>query len=230
MEFETFKVITTILGVSEFEFEYNNKEYSIGHFEKNGYFIADKDNILAKMDSVIEVFDSKAFDGKTLEEIWYSIITVYWDGLGDADNWFNQLIGDDLFELINMVYDSRYNKEKFDYWGTLHKLFKMENEGKIVLYAGTYSLANAIEKVDTEEASFYIYEKNHRIGFSLYINRMGSSFVLDKNIFKNNHKRLYKRIQLSNILFGEPDQRKGEFFNMKKSYKLLAFLKRLIKR
>ena len=226
MEFETFKVITTILGVSEFEFEYNNKEYSIGHFEKNGYFIADKDNILAKMDSVIEVFDSKAFDGKTLEEIWYSIITVYWDGLGDADNWFNQLIGDDLFELINMVYDSRYNKVKFDYWGTLHKLFNMENEGKIVLYAGTYSLSKAIEKVDIEIASFYIYEKLHRIGFHLNISGMGASFILDKDIFKFKHRYLYNKNHLSNKFFGEADQRTGEYFKNTFLMKLRNLIKK----
>lgn len=229
MEFETFKVITTILGVSEFEFEYNNKEYFIGHSEKNDYFIADKDNILSRIDSVTKMFDCKAFDGKTLEEIWSSIVTVYWDGLGDADNWFNQLIGDNLFELLIMSYDSRFNKTRFDYFGTLHRIFNMEIEGKIALYAGTYSLANAIEKVDTEQASYYIYEKKHRLGFHLYINRMGVGFVLDKNIFKFKHRRLYNKNHLSNSFFGEPDQRKGEFFDRKISNKLSTFLKRLNK-
>ena len=144
MEFETFKVIATTLGIFEFEFEYNDRKYFFGYSDKKDYIIADIDNIIVRMGSVSNLIDYQAFDGKSLEEIWYSISNVYWDGMGDADNWYNQLIGDNLFELLYIVSQNR--AIKIDFYGILHKLFVMEKDDKIVLYAGTYSLSKAIEK------------------------------------------------------------------------------------
>jgi hypothetical protein len=211
MDYEKFKIIALYYSLSEFEFDYNNQSYFWGRSNEKKYIIATQTDIIFSTTNIQELFDFPAFDGVTLKDIWSNIEAIHWDGLGDADNWYDQLVGDNLFSLLCIVNESRLGKVNF--FETLHQLSSMEKNNHIVLYAGTYSIAKATEKTDIEQATFYIYEKRHQVGFVLSNSRMGVSFDLDKGIFKFKHRYLYNKNHLSNTFFGEPDQRIGEFFN-----------------
>lgn len=97
----------------------------------------------------------------------------------------------------------------------LNELFKLEQNNYIRLYAGTYSFGSALEKLDTDQASFYFYKIKSREGFLFHIHSMFTGIQKDDNIFKFSHKYLYNKNHLSNFIFDERDQRSGEFFSKK---------------
>lgn len=97
----------------------------------------------------------------------------------------------------------------------LNELFKLEQSSYIRLYAGTYSFAGALERLDTDSASFYFYKIKSREGYLFHIHSMFIGIQKDNNIFKFFHRYLYNKNHLSNFIFDECDQRSGEFFSKK---------------
>ncbi len=95
-------------------------------------------------------------------------------------------------------------------------LSEAERDGAVVLYAGTYSLEEAIERAwRYDNASFYIYTTKDKRGYHVYLNRMGCGVRTDHKIFDIMHRRLYGKRYLSNCYMGEEDFRRGEYFSRK---------------
>lgn len=116
---------------------------------------------------------------------------------------------DDMFD--------QYNNKTLKWIVTLQKLKQLEDEGKIVLYAGTYSFEEALlNHLDSDVVDFYFYTLPDRQGYNFYTNPFGTGIKIDNEIFMRKHRRLYRKGNLSNRFFGEKDYRSGEYFNRKK--------------
>ena len=113
---------------------------------------------------------------------------------------------------------SQYNNRTLKWVDSLQKLKQLEDVGKIVLYAGTYSFEEALRHLDCDVADFYFYTLPDRQGYHFFTNPFGSEAVImiDNEIFMFNHRRIYSKRHLSNRQFGEKDFRSGEYFNRKK--------------
>lgn len=89
-----------------------------------------------------------------------------------------------------------------DFYSILSLLNEKKNEGKIVLYAGTYSFDVALERFgDYDNATFYVYTVPDKNGYCIYKNNMGRTIVEDNRIFKFSHRYLYNKNHLSNCFF-----------------------------
>ena len=110
---------------------------------------------------------------------------------------------------------SQYNNNTLKWIDSLKKLKQLEDEGKIVLYAGTYSLEEALRHFDSDVADFYFYTLPDRQGYHFFTNAFGSeaAIMIDNEIFAYKHRRLYNKRHLTNRYFGEKDFRSGEYFN-----------------
>ena len=115
---------------------------------------------------------------------------------------------EDLFE--------QYNNHKLEWIPTLQVLALLQEEGKIILYAGTYSFQEALKRPSCDNAQFYFYTTANKSGYCFYINPMGVGIKTDNEIFMFKHRRLYNKRYLSNHFFGEKDFRSGEYFSRKK--------------
>lgn len=113
---------------------------------------------------------------------------------------------------------SQYNNNTLKWIDSLKKLKQLEDEGKIVLYAGTYSFEEALRHFDSDVADFYFYTLPDRQGYHFFTNAFGSeaAIMIDNEIFAYKHRRLYNKRHLTNRYFGEKDFRSGEYFNRKK--------------
>ena len=117
---------------------------------------------------------------------------------------------DNFFTTIQKLTESN------NFYSVLSFLREKEKEGDIVLYAGTYCFEMALERfIYYDDASFYIYTTQDKIGYCVYINRMGCGIHEDNKIFKFSHRDLYNKNHLSNCYFGEKDCRSGEYFKKK---------------
>ena len=115
-----------------------------------------------------------------------------------------------------------------DFYSILSLLNEKKNEGKIVLYAGTYSLESAMERFGYyDNAAFYIYTVPDKNGYCIYKNGMGCEIIEDDDIFKRSHRRLYGKKHLSNCHLEENDCRQGVFFEKQKKKKK-EFKERLV--
>lgn len=110
---------------------------------------------------------------------------------------------------------SQYNNNTLKWIDSLKKLKQLEDEGKIVLYAGTYSFEEALRHFDSDVADFYFYTLPDREGYHFFTNAFGSeaAIMIDNEIFAYKHRRLYNKRHLTNRYFGEKDFRSGEYFN-----------------
>ncbi len=114
----------------------------------------------------------------------------------------------------------KYRNHNLEWIPTLQVLSQLQDDGKIVLYAGTYSFQEALKRPLCDSAEFYFYTVSDRSGYCFYINRMGMGIKSDNEIFMFKHKYLYNKRHLSNCFFGEKDFRSGEYFNRKKKNEL----------
>lgn len=123
--------------------------------------------------------------------------------------------------LLEMVLKS----QTMNYHQILNELFELERADDIELYAGTYSLSDAIQRNDIEQAHFYFFDKVTKEGYQFYINRMGSKLERDKWIFEKKHRRLFSRNHLSNHYFDGKDHRSGSYYKnkKKKSFRLFDY-------
>ncbi len=110
---------------------------------------------------------------------------------------------------------SQYNNNTLKWIDSLKKLKQLEDEGKIILYAGTYSFEEALRHFDSDVADFYFYTLPDRQGYHFFTNAFGSeaAIMIDNEIFAYKHRRLYNKRHLTNRYFGEKDFRSGEYFN-----------------
>ena len=87
--------------------------------------------------------------------------------------------------------------ESNDFYSVLDFLREKEKAGEIVLYAGTYSLAMALERFGYYEcASFYIYTKEEKNGYCVFLNRMGCGITQDPKLLRFSHRYLYSKKRL----------------------------------
>ena len=120
-------------------------------------------------------------------------------------------------DMDNFVLTIQYFAKLNDFYSILSLLNEKKNEGKIVLYAGTYSFDVALEHFgDYENAIFYVYTVPDKNGYCIYKNGMGCDIIEDNKIFKNSHRRHYDEKHLSNCHLGEDDCRQGVFFKKQK--------------
>ena len=110
----------------------------------------------------------------------------------------------------------KYRNHKLEWIPTLQVLAQLQDEGKIVLYAGTYSFQEALKRPLCDNAGFYFYTVVDKSGYYFYINPMGVGIKSDNEIFMFKHRYLYNKNHLSNRFFGEEDFRSGEYFNRKR--------------
>lgn len=110
----------------------------------------------------------------------------------------------------------KYQNHRLEWIPTLRILSELQDDGNIILYAGTYSFQEALKHPLCESAQFYFYTVWDKSGYCFYINRMGIGIQSDDDIFKFKHRYLYNKGHLSNCFWGEKDFRSGEFFNRKK--------------
>lgn len=110
----------------------------------------------------------------------------------------------------------KYQNHRLEWIPTLRVLSKLQDDGNIILYAGTYSFQEALKRPLCESAQFYFYTIYDKSGYCFYINRMGIGIQSDDDIFKFKHRYLYNKGHLSNCFWGEKDFRSGEYFNRKK--------------
>jgi len=110
---------------------------------------------------------------------------------------------------------SQYNNNTLKWIDSLKKLKQLKDEGKIILYAGTYSFEEALRHFDSDVADFYFYTLPDRQGYHFFTNAFGSeaAIMIDNEIFAYKHRRLYNKRHLTNRYFGEKDFRSGEYFN-----------------
>ena len=110
---------------------------------------------------------------------------------------------------------SQYNNNTLKWIDSLKKLKQLEDEGKIVLYAGAYSFEEALRHFDSDVADFYFYTLPDRQGYHFFTNAFGSeaAIMIDNEIFAYKHRRLYNKRHLTNRYFGEKDFRSVEYFN-----------------
>lgn len=113
---------------------------------------------------------------------------------------------------------SQYSNKTLKWIDSLQKLKQLEDEGKIVLYAGTYSFEEASKHPFSDVVDFYFYTLPDKQGYHFYTNPFGSEAIIaiDNEIFTFKHRRLYNKRHLTNWYFGEKDFRSGEYFNLKK--------------
>ena len=113
---------------------------------------------------------------------------------------------------------SRYNNKTLKWIDSLKILKQLEDDGKIVLYAGTYSFEESLNHLDSDVVDFYFYTLPDRQGYHFFTNPFGSeaAIMIDNEIFTFKHRRLYNKRHLTNRFFGEKDYRSGEYFNRKK--------------
>ena len=103
-----------------------------------------------------------------------------------------------------------------DFYSVLSFLHEKNKTDEIVLYAGTYSIEMALERLGNyDHASFYIYTTQDKKGYHIYLNRMGCGINEDHKLFSFSHRYLYNKNHLSNCCFGENDYRCGEYFGKK---------------
>lgn len=118
--------------------------------------------------------------------------------------------------MVNLLPTIQNFIESKDFYSLLSFLYESEKAGEIVLYAGTYSLATALDRFGNyDSASFYIYTTQDKNGYCVYLNPMGCGINEDHKFFKFSHRYLYNKRHLSNCFFGEKDYRCGEFFKKK---------------
>lgn len=113
---------------------------------------------------------------------------------------------------------SQYKNETLKWKDSLKKLKQLEDEGKIVLYAGTYSFEEALRHLDSDVADFYFYSLPDMQGYHFFTNPFGSEAVImiDNEIFTFKHRKWYNKRHLTNRYFGEKDFRSGEYFYRRK--------------
>lgn len=109
----------------------------------------------------------------------------------------------------------KYQNHKLEWIPTLQVLAQLQNDGKIILYAGTYSFEEALTRPLCDNAEFYFYTSFDKCGYCFYINPMGVGIKSDNDIFKLKHRYLYNKRHLTNCFFDEKDFRSGEYFNRK---------------
>lgn len=115
---------------------------------------------------------------------------------------------------LEVLFEQYKNKE-LKWLPALQILNQLQNEKKIILYAGTYSFDGALKYPLCDSAQFYFYDCSARSGYCFYINPMGVGIVVDNDIFKFSHRRLYNKNHLSACALGGKDMRSGEYFNRK---------------
>ena len=105
------------------------------------------------------------------------------------------------------------------WFDAVKKLKRLEEEGEVVLYAGTYSFEEALSRPFCDATEFYFYTLPDRQGYHLFSNPFGRIAVIlkDDEIFLKSHKRLYGKKYLTNRMYGRGDFRSGEYFNRKKN-------------
>ena len=109
-----------------------------------------------------------------------------------------------------------YNKDELTWFGALNKLKQLEDEGRIVLYAGTYSFEEALKRPFCDSTMFYFYTLPDKQGYHFFSNPFGKIAVImkDDEIFLKSHRKAYSKSFLTNRFYG--DFRSGEYFNRKK--------------
>ena len=122
---------------------------------------------------------------------------------------------EERMEEIDALFE-QYKSHKLEWLPALQVLARLEEEEKIILYAGTYSFQEALTRPLCDSARFYFYTTADRSGYCFYINVMGVGIKEDNEIFKFKHRRLYRKGYLSNCFWGEKDFRSGAFFKHKK--------------
>ena len=112
----------------------------------------------------------------------------------------------------------RNNNNERTWFSTLKKLKQLKDDGKIVLYAGTYSFEDALNRPFCDSTRFYFYTLPDKQGYIFFSNPFGSIAVImrDDEIFLSSHRKLYGKRYLINRLYGEEDFRSGEYFSCKK--------------
>ncbi|MCH5164454.1 MAG: hypothetical protein J1F36_05505 [Clostridiales bacterium] len=108
-----------------------------------------------------------------------------------------------------------HQDRKLEWIPALQTLKRLEDEGTVVLFAGTYSFEQAIKNPLCDSAEFYFYTLPNKLGYVFYINPMDIGIKRDDEIFLRNHRRLYSKRYLSNCYFKEKDLRSGEYFDKK---------------
>lgn len=112
----------------------------------------------------------------------------------------------------------QYKNNELEWFCALHKLKLLEDQGKIVLYAGTYSFKEALHRPFCDTSMFYFYTLPDKQGYLFFSNPFGSVAIItrDDEIFLPSHRKMYGKKYLTNHLYGEGDFRSGEYFNRKK--------------
>ena len=123
---------------------------------------------------------------------------------------------DDLAEWLSLL--ETKNSSEQTWFDTVKKLKQLEEEGEVVLYAGTYSFEEALNRPFCDATEFYFYTLPDRQGYHFFSNPFGSiaAILRDDEIFLKSHKRLYGKKYLTNYMYGHGDVRSGEYFNRKK--------------
>ena len=115
---------------------------------------------------------------------------------------------------IEVLFEKNQNHE-LEWISALQVLAQLQDDGKIILYAGTCSFQEALTQPLCDSAEFYFYTVFDKGGYCFYINPMGVGIKSDNEIFKFKHRYLYNKRHLSNRCLGEKDLRSGEYFNRK---------------
>lgn len=68
---------------------------------------------------------------------------------------------------------TQYKIHKLEWTPALQVLKQLQDDGRIILYAGTYSFEKALEKPLCDNAQFYFYSVPDRFGYHFYIGPMG---------------------------------------------------------
>ena len=112
----------------------------------------------------------------------------------------------------------RKNNNELTWFSTLKKLKQLKDDGRIVLYAGTYSFEDALNRPFCDATMFYFYTLPDKQGYVLFSNPFGRIAVImrDDEIFLSSHRKLYGKKHLTNHSYGEGDFRSGEYFSCKK--------------
>lgn len=114
---------------------------------------------------------------------------------------------------LEVLFVQQQNKE-LEWIPTLQILNQLQNDGKIILYAGTYSFEEALKRPYCDFAYFYFYSVLDKKGYCFHISCMGISIYFDDEIFEFSHRRLYNKGHMS-CNYEEAKLRSGEYYNRK---------------
>lgn len=225
MEYKYYKTVFLSSGVCEFEFYLlpSKKEGFIGYSTEgsNKKYCIVFDNVEYYYDSDIEVLNAKVFDGKSIEEVWDSLVIECIDGLTDDE--YVSYNSNPNFYLKEAVADYKLHNE-IDIENLINKLKASEYNGNILLYAGCKEL-----KDFSKEDKLFIYYFYDTFGKGIYLLKKENDDV-SFNYITNWYSR--KKLDLSGTSIG----RKYDNYSYKSSidksnrYKLMLQYQRLINR